>query len=77
MKGSVEDVKVERRPCMKPDIERVTTYSFPGQYITSSALTNKLFNDFNANKRACQYTGKKTNNVVVFDPNTKKTQYNH
>ena len=56
--------------------EKIQTYSYPGQYVSAAALNNKIFSDLSlASKTQCQFTGKRTDNVVVFDPNTQQISF--
>ena len=74
-KGSSSKGEIyERSPLMKPREEKVESYSFPGQYVSTSAMQSKLLKEFSGD-RPTGGSPKKAKNYIVFDPTTQEVQY--
>ena len=65
----------ERLASCKPEPEKITTYSFPGQFLTTNDLLQKLRSSFEGQHKVCPYGPRTQSRRLLFDPSTQKVQY--
>lgn len=65
----------ERQQSIKPEVEKVETYSFPGQYVTSNAFANKVSQDFAGSYKNSASEKRRPQKKIVFDPTTQKVNF--
>lgn len=66
------DYKVEKPPLVKKIDEKIQTYSFPGQFISTSTMQNNLFKEFG--DKSLKGPAKKSKYYLRFDPTTEQIE---